>query len=111
MILYNALGRNEEAIKTSYEVIGAYQNYIKLSTDEARIQRVKGQIGTTIENLASFYNTLGEFERSEALMQYSHEQKRKIYEPNDINIIISLIVLAEAQTAIRNFDGASKNDR
>ena len=108
VIIYNALGKNEEAIKTSYEVIDGYTEYIKRSTDEGRILRAKGQIATTIDNLASFYNTLGEYEKSEALMQYAYEQRTKLYEPNDINIIISLIVLSEAKTANRDFQGASE---
>ncbi len=108
VVIYNALGRNEEAIKTSYEVIEGYQNYIKLATDEGRIQRAKGSIASTLDNLASFYNTLGEYERSEALMQFAYEQKLKLYEANDIHIITSLIVLAEAKTALRDYEGASK---
>jgi CHAT domain-containing protein len=108
VIIYNALGKNTEAIKTSYEVIDAYQEYIKRSTDEGRIKRVKGHIASTLDNLASFYNTLGEYERTEAIMQYAYKQKKKIYEPNDINIIISLIVIAEAKVNSRDFEGASK---
>jgi len=107
VIIYNALGKNDEAIKTSYEVISNYKEYIKRSTDEGRIKRVKGQIASTIDNLASFYNTMGEYERSEALMTYAYEQKKKLYEPNDINIIISLIILSEAKTANRNFEDAA----
>ncbi len=106
-IIYNALGKNTEAIKISYEVIDAYQEYIKRSTDEKRIERVKGGIATTLDNLASFYNTRGEYERTEAIMQYAYEQKKKIYEPNDINIIISLIVISQAKVNRRDFEGAA----
>lgn len=108
-ILWNALGKNREAIKISDEAISGFQQYIEKSTDEGRIHKAKGNQLVAIDNLASYYNTLGEYSRSEELMEYSYAQKKKIFEKNDINIIISLIILAEAKTANRNFEDAAKN--
>ncbi len=108
-VLNNALGKNKEAIKISEEAIAGFQEYINRSTDEARIYKVKNNQFAAIDNMATFYNTLGEYSRSQELIEYSFEQKKKVFEKNDINIIISNIILAEAKTASRDFEGAAVN--
>jgi tetratricopeptide (TPR) repeat protein len=106
-IIQNALGKNKEAIALSYEAIENLQKYIELSIDELLIKSAKGNIFTTLDNLASYHNTLGEFKRSEEIMEYSYTQKQKVFEENDIIIIISHIILAEAKTNSRNFKAAA----
>ena len=108
-VLWNALGKNREAIAISEESIAGFQEYINRSTDEARIYKAKGSQCMVIDNMASFYNTLGEHSRTQELMEYSFEQKKKLYDENDINLIISNIILAEAKTASRDFEGAAEN--
>lgn len=108
-VLWNALGKNRKAISISEQSIGGYQEYINRSTDEARIYRAKRNQCKVIDNMASFYNTLGEHSRAQELIEYSFEQKKKLFEANDINIIISNIILAEAKTASRDFEGAATN--
>ena len=108
-VLWNALGKNREAISISEESIAGFQEYISRSTDEARIYKAKGNQCMAIDNMATFYNTLGEHLRTQELLEYSFEQKKKLYEENDINIIISNIIIAEAKTAVRDFEGAAEN--
>ncbi|WP_258455161.1 CHAT domain-containing protein [Aequorivita sp. CIP111184] len=108
-VLWNALGKNQEAIAISEEALSGFQQYINRSTDEARTLKAKNHQCVIIDNMATFYNTLGEYSRSQELIEYSFEQKKKLFEMNDINIIISNIILAEAKTASRDFEGASKN--
>ena len=108
-IIWNALGKSQKAISISEEAIAGYQEYINRSTDESRINKAKNNQCVTIDNMATFYNTLGEYSRSQELIEYSFEQKKKLFEKNDINIIISNIILAEAKTASRDFEGAAKN--
>ena len=108
-ILWNALGKNHEAISISEEAIAGFQEYINRSTDEARTYKAKSHQCVVIDNMATFYNTLGEYSRSQELIEYSFEQKKKLFEKNDINLIISNIILAEAKTASRDFEGAAKN--
>ena len=108
-ILYNSLGKNNEAISISQEAIAGFQEYIERSTDEARTFKAKSHQCIVIDNLATFYNTLGEYSRSQELIEYSFEQKKKLFEKNDINLIISNIILAEAKTASRDFEGAAAN--
>ncbi len=108
-ILWNALGKNQEAIAISEEAIAGFQEYINRSTDEARTNKAKNHQCVIIDNMATFYNTLGEYSRSQELIEYSFEQKKKLFEKNDINLIISNIILAEAKTASRDFEGAAEN--
>jgi CHAT domain-containing protein len=107
--LCNALGKNQEAISISEESITGFQEYINRSTDEARTYKAKNNQCVVIDNMATFYNTLGEYSRSQELIEYSFEQKKKLFEKNDINLIISNIILAEAKTASRDFEGAAEN--
>jgi CHAT domain-containing protein len=108
-ILWNALGKNQEAIAISEESMAGFQEYINRSTDEARTHKAKNHQCVVIDNMATFYNTLGEYSRSQELIEYSFEQKKKLFEKNDINLIISNIILAEAKTASRDFKGAAEN--
>ena len=108
-VLWNALGKNQEAISISEESITGFQEYINRSTDEARTYKAKNNQCVVIDNMATFYNTLGEYSRSQELIEYSFEQKKKLFEKNDINLIISNIILAEAKTASRDFEGAAEN--
>ncbi|MAB56086.1 MAG: hypothetical protein CL524_00905 [Aequorivita sp.] len=108
-VLWNALGKNQEAIAISEESIAGFQEYINRATDEARTYKAKSHQCVVIDNMATFYNTLGEHSRAQELIEYSFQQKKKLFEPNDINIIISNIILAEAKTASRDFEGAAQN--
>jgi len=107
-IILNALGNNKEAITISYEAIDNLQKYIEESIDELDIKKAKGNLFTALDNLASYHNTIGEFKRSEEIMEYSYAQKQKVFEKNDIILIISHIILAEAKTASRNFEEAAQ---
>ena len=108
-VLWNALGKNKEAISISEESIAGFQDYINRSTDESRIHKGKGNQCIVIDNMATFYNTIGEYSRSQDLIEYSFEQKKTLYEKDNINLIISNIILAEAKTASRDFKGAAEN--
>lgn len=106
-VIWNALGKNSEAIAISEESYNGFQQYIDRATDEARIYKAKGSQCVVMDNMASFYNTLGQHGRAQELIEYSFKQKKKLYEKNDINLIISNIILAEAQTANRDFENAT----
>lgn len=108
-VILNALGKNQNAITISEEAVVGFQEYLNRSTDESRKIKVKAQQCMAIDNMASFYNTLGEHSRAQELIEYSFEQKKKLFEKNDINLIISNIILAEAKTASRDFKGAAQN--
>ncbi|WP_310991336.1 CHAT domain-containing protein [Aequorivita marina] len=108
-VIWNALGKNYEAIKASQEAITGFQEYINQSKDEGRIFKTKEHLLATIDNMAAFYNTLGEFSRSQELIEYSYAQKKKIYNEANIHLIISHIILAQAKSASHDFEGAATN--
>lgn len=108
-VIWNALGKNSEAIAISEESYKGFQAYIDRATDEARIYKARGNQCMVMDNMASFYNTLGQQKRAQELIEYSFGQKKNLYEKNDINLIISNIILAEAKIANRDFEGAATN--
>ena len=108
-MLLNSVGKSKEAISISYEAIEGLQQFIEKTTDEYYIKQAKTFIFSLLDNLASYHNTLGEYKRSEELMEYSFTQKQKEYEENDINIIISHVILAQAKTVNRDFKGAAQH--
>ncbi|MDY0102047.1 MAG: CHAT domain-containing tetratricopeptide repeat protein [Lentimicrobium sp.] len=106
-ILLNGMGKNKDAIAISYEAIEALQQFIENTTDEFYIKQSKRFIFSLLDNLASYHNTLGEYKRSEEIIEYTFARKQTEFTENDIDIIISHIVLAQAKTANRNFEGAA----
>ncbi|HTO14363.1 MAG TPA: CHAT domain-containing tetratricopeptide repeat protein [Edaphocola sp.] len=105
-VLLNALGRNKEAIKISYEAMEDLQEFIAQTNDEFYTRQAKRFIYSILDNLASYHNTLGEYKRSEDIIAYSYIQKKKEFEEGDISIIISHIILAQAKLTNRDFEGA-----
>ncbi|MCG2429595.1 CHAT domain-containing protein [Aequorivita xiaoshiensis] len=105
-VLFNAMGKNREAISISYEAIEDFQKFIKTSKDEHAVKQAKGFVFSTLDNLGSYYNTLGEFKRTEEILEYSYALKQKEYEENDMNLIISHIILTQAKTTNQNFKDA-----
>ncbi|QAA82652.1 CHAT domain-containing protein [Aequorivita sp. H23M31] len=108
-VLLNALGRNKEAITISYEAIEDLQEFIEKTTDEFYIRQARNFIYSILDNLASYHNTLGEYKRSEEIMEYSYAQKQKMYPENDMPIIISHIILAQAKTINQDYEDATKH--
>ena len=70
-ILWNALGKNQEAIAISKQAVAGFQKYIDKSTDESRTLKAKGHQLVCLDNMSTFYNTIGEYTRTEELIEYS----------------------------------------
>lgn len=106
-VLYHALGRNEDAISLSREVIADYQKYIDGSESETmKLRGLKKQL-MTIDNLASFYVDIGEFKRADELISYSYRQKVKHLEPGDPNILYSMVILGQAKMGVHDYKKAA----
>lgn len=96
-VLQHALGKNEEAISLSREVISDFQHYIDNSEKESmKLRGLKHQLAN-IDNLASYYADVGELNRADELMLYSYSQKVKHLEANDPNILISLVLVGQTK--------------
>ncbi len=108
-VILNSLGKNHEAVTISYQAIEQLQQFIEKTIDEFYIKQAQKFIFSLLDNLASYHNTMGEYKRSEEILEYSYAQKQKEYEENDIPMIISHIILAEAKTVNRNFEDAANH--
>ncbi|MEO6347348.1 MAG: CHAT domain-containing protein [Aquaticitalea sp.] len=102
-VLHHALGKNENAIALSREAISEYQKYIDDSENETmKLRGLKHQL-STIDNLASFYEDMGEYSRADELISYSYFQKVKNLEPGDPNILYSLVILGQAKMGVHDY--------
>ncbi len=107
-VLNHSLGDINKAIESSKEVISDYQKFLDTSDDESyKLRALKNQL-SAIENLGSFYHSIGEFKRADELITYSYNKKLKNLAPDDSNLIISQIISAQAKIGLRNFKKANK---
>lgn len=102
-ILMNAQGKNYRAISYVQEAIQGYERFIQQSSDEGRVFQAKKHQLIAIENLASFYNTIGEHQKTQYLIEYAYQKKQRLFDKDNINLVISQILLSEAKMA--NLDG------
>lgn len=107
-VISNALGKNTEAITYSKEALAHFENFIKHSGDEQHIFRAQKNRLSTLENLGAFYNAIGELKRAEEIISRAYSEKKKMMEPGDPNIIISLILLAQANMALHEYEKAGR---
>lgn len=103
-VLNHSLGHIDDAIEASKEVISSFQKYLDVSTDESRkLRALKNQLAA-IDNLGSFYHSIGEFERADELITYSYNKKLKTLAPDDFNITISQIISTQAKIGLQDFE-------
>ncbi len=106
-VLSHATGRIDQAITLSEEVVDGFQKYLNVSNDESRkLRALKHQLAA-IDNLGSFYHSIGEFQRANDLISYAYDKKVESLAPEDHNITISQIILAQAKFGIRDFEAAN----
>jgi CHAT domain-containing protein len=107
-VLSHSLGQIDDAIEASKEVISSFQNFINITNDESKkLRALKHQLAA-IDNLGSFYHSVGEFERADELITFSYEKKLKTLAPEDYNITISQIISAQAKIGLRDFEAGNK---
>lgn len=107
-VINHSLGHIERSIESSKEVISSFQKYLNTSHDESRkLRALKHQLAA-IDNLGSFYHSIGEFERADKLITYAYHKKLKNVAPDDNNLTISLIISAQAKIGLRDFKTANK---
>lgn len=105
-IVENNLGKNSQAISYSKEAIANFQRFLETGKDEQKKRAAKRSQLAAIDNLGVFYNTIGQYNKAEELINYSYNIKKKDLEANDPNIIISKIILAQAKINTQDLQGA-----
>ena len=108
-VLNHSMGQIDKSIESSKKVISSFQKYLDVSKDESRkLRALKHQLAS-IDNLGSFYHSIGEFERADKLITYSYNKKLKNLAPDDNDLTISLIISAQAKIGLRDFKTAKKH--
>lgn len=104
--LQNA-GKTDEAIKYITDAIFDFQKFANMTKDESRKLRAKRFRLTTIDNLATFYDGIGEYNRAVELLTYSYQEKLKFLSEDDSNVMFSLVLLGQANLKIKNYKTAA----
>lgn len=108
-VLLQANGEVEEAIEVTEEAVAQLQHFDRLSLNEGdKLSALKQKLAS-IDNLGVYYNSIGEYERAEQLIQYSFEEKKKELDADDINITISMILLGQAQIGTQRYAQAEEH--
>ena len=107
-VLNQGLGKIDQAIESSIEVIDGFQKYLDISKDESRkLRALKHQLAA-IDNLGVFYHSVGEFEKADKLVTYAYNKKTRNLAPEDNDLTISPIISAQAKIGLRDFKAAEK---
>lgn len=106
-IVSQAIGKNNEAISFTESAIKNFQNFLDHSSDEGRKDKAKRSQLAAIDNLGVFYSEIGEFKRAEELINYSYNMKKKLFDKDDSDIIISKIILAQSKINTKDFANSS----
>lgn len=102
-VLLQANGEVEKAIQVTEEAVEQLQAFDELSTNEAdKLNALKRKLAS-IDNLGVYYNSIGEYDRAERLIQYSFDEKKKYLDTDDINTTISMIILGQAKMGTQKY--------
>ncbi|MCF7560565.1 CHAT domain-containing protein [Sabulilitoribacter multivorans] len=104
---YQNIGKTDKAIEFITDAIYDFQKFINVSNDESKKLRAKRYRLATIDNLSTFYEGIGEYNRALELVLYSYEEKLKFLKTDDPNVVFSLVILAHMHLKVKDFKKAA----
>src|SRR5690606_34407252 len=107
-VLNHSLGHADDAIEASKEVISSFQKFIDISTDESGKLRAARHQLAAIDNLGSFYHSIGKCERTDELISDTYNKKPDTISLEVFNINLPQIILALENIGLREFNGVRK---
>ncbi len=108
-VIAQAMGNHYEAISYSEDAIDKFETFMSKTKDEQQSNQARGNLMAAIDNMGSFYNAVGQFKRARDLIAYAYQEKQKYLEPTDPNLIISLVILGQAEVSLLNYDQAARH--
>ncbi|MAZ29130.1 MAG: hypothetical protein CL868_18900 [Cytophagaceae bacterium] len=105
-VLQQARGFPEESITLSKKVIEDYEKYIAISTDVTRKRSAIRLLGSSIDNLAVFYNGIGHYQKADEIIERAFKYKKEHLDEDDTNLMISHILVAQSKISLREFEAA-----
>jgi CHAT domain-containing protein/tetratricopeptide (TPR) repeat protein len=99
-------GNLADAVVIQNNVISNYEKVILNYHEENIVSKAKRFQGRAISNLAIFYNEQGNLKKANEVLNYSYKKLKESLEPNDINLISSLIQIGQSQVSLTDFDKA-----
>lgn len=101
-------GKTDQAIVYITDAIFDFQKFIDVAKDESKKLRAKRYRLSTIDNLATFYDGMGEYNRGVDLMTYSYQEKLKFLKGDDPNVVFSLVLLGHTNLNAKNLVKAAE---
>ena len=105
---YQNTGKTDQAIVYITDAIFDFQKFINIAKDESKKLRAKRYRLATIDNLGTFYDGIGEYNRAVELATYSYEEKLKFLKADDPNVVFSLVILGHLNLNAKNYSIASE---
>ena len=105
---FQNIGDTDEAIQYISNAIFDFQKFINVTKDESKKLRARRYRLTTIDNLATFYEGIGEFNSALDLLTYSYQEKQKFLKDDDANILFSLVLLGQSYLNTKHYKIAAK---
>lgn len=101
-------GNTDAAITYITDAIFNFQKFIDIAKDESKKLRAKRYRLSSIDNLGTFYDGIGEYNRAVELMTYSYHEKLKFLKKEDPNIVFSLVLLGHTNLKAQNYIKAAE---
>ncbi len=102
-LLEYSQGNLSNALEIQKEVINNYQNVIIASKNEVTKNKALRYQARALNNLAVFYNNMGNLKKSLEILKYSYKKKKLFLEPEDLELITTRINIGQAQLSLQEF--------
>lgn len=103
---YNLQGKTTAAIKALETAINSLEKFLKTKGDEDKKRSALSLLLDALDNLAAIYKDLGDYSKTQQLLEYSYQQKTQHLASSDPAIFISKILLGQLYYATHDYDKA-----
>ena len=104
--LLDTEGKKTEALQMMREVIEDLEAYIHADISSVEREKAYEFKFQAIDNLGGIYRALGDNTKALELLKYAFLQKQKHFDPDSPEIFKSMIMIGQAELALKNFETA-----
>jgi CHAT domain-containing protein len=105
--LLDSQGKKTEALQMMRDVIKHLQAYRQAEVSQSEKVKATEFLYQGVDNLAGAYKSMGNYTKALELLRYSYQQKQTNFEPDNPEIFKSLVLLGQAELALKNYQSAT----